>query len=378
MEKYTYNFEIRTNILHFMAAIDGAVVKRYDKDRNPQQEIKVNYVYAPKSAILKDLVDKANHIKLPIAAVSLKSLKRAPERVKNKLDGYYKQKHISDPRYEKVRSPVPVDLTFDLHILAKYQADAEQMINNWAAYFDPYIVVSWKEPYTGYELRSKIIWDGSANLTYPEQQSVTDLYRIEVQGGFTFEGWLFKDLQDIEQICCIETSLEVLSSNFCFWDTPIEWGGSKDILNIQGLPEIKNVYPLKIITNEKSDVNILGNFLNTKAVLVSGNNPEMFPLSSFDYFPDNENFPWFDGYPVDKFVSFPNYLNITVEPSAIGNMNIVVVNDCGYSILTEDMTGNQNPYDSDTVWYSEWNDVANDGVFVIETYPLTVDIISCE
>ena len=45
MEQYNYESEIYRMILHFMSAIDGAVVKRYDKNLNVKDVIKVNYIY---------------------------------------------------------------------------------------------------------------------------------------------------------------------------------------------------------------------------------------------------------------------------------------------------------------------------------------------
>lgn len=353
-----------------MAAISGAVVKRYDNAGNVGQSILVNYVYAPKSAILKDIVDKANHIKFPIVAVSMKGFKRSAERVKNKLDGYYKQNIISDNTFTKVRSPVPVDITFELHAMSVFQSDLEQIITNWAAYFDPYIVVSWKEPHTGYELRSKIIWGGDGNITYPDQQTGATPYRLELTATFTFEGWLFKaEPEEIGKICCIDTEWNILSSQFCVMGDSIPWDADQETFNISGVPSIQEVSPL-IITMDKSwNMSVIGNLLDIKSVFVSANNSDMFPMEEFDYFPDNEDYPPFFGYPITNFLSFDNNINFDVLPLTTGRFDIIAVNECGYSSMIESMTG--NPYPVDTYSYDLWESASLSGIEVISKYELS-------
>lgn len=373
MENYTYNFEIRTNILHFMAAIDGAVVKRYDKNKVPKQEIKVNYVYGPKSAILKDLTDKANHIKFPIVAITLKGMKRNSERVKNKLDGYYKHSLPGEDTFSRVRSPIPLDLSFNLHALTTYQSDAEQIINNWAAYFDPYIVVSWKEPYTGYELRSKIIWDGTVEFVYPEEQNDKTPYRIEVKANFTFEGWLFKAQEEsVGKICCIDTEFNILSSTYCFWDNLIEMEGDKETFHIGGVPEMYDIYPLVITPNRTWNVVTNGNYININSVFVSGDNPDMFPMSAFNYFPDRlDEYPVFNGYPIETFQHWDNFISFDVEPLSSGRMDVIVVNECGYSSLLDDMKNHSNPYPDYHPFYPMWEEVSLSGIDVLGADPLS-------
>lgn len=370
METYTHHFEIRTNVLHFLAAMQGATVKRYDENGNVGQTIAVNYVYAPKSAILKDIVDKSNHISFPIVAVSMGGFRRANDRVKNKLDGYYKQKTISDSVYTKMRSPVPIDITFDLHAMSVYQTDLEQIITNWVAYFDPYIVVAWKEPYSGYELRSKIIWDGNGKITYPDQQTAAMPYRLELNASFTFEGWLFKaEPEEIGRICCIDTEWNVLSSQFCLMGDSIPWDADLETFHISGVPQIQRVEPITIVSNETTTMHVMGDFKNIKSVFVSANNSVMFDLSAFDYFPNDDSFPYFSGYPIQNFNVTDNSLIFPVTPLTAGRMDVVVVNDCGYSIMTQDMTS--NPYSPLHPIYDIWNDAAELGISVIDRYALS-------
>lgn len=370
MENYTHHFEFRTNIMHFMAAIDGAVVKRYDQSGAVGQEIKVNYVYAPKTAVLKDMVDKSNTIRFPIVAVSLKGFKRASDRVKNKIGGYYKNTNISDLNYTKMRSPVPVDISLELHAMATYQSDLEQIITNWVSYFDPYIVISWKEPYTGYELRSKIIWEGSGNITYPDPQDATKPYRLELTAGFTFEGWLFKaEPEEIDKICCIDTSWHILSSQFCVMGDMIPFEEEKEEFHIQGLPIISGVSPLVLTSGKSWDIDLKGNFINIKSVLVSANNVGMFEMSAFDYFPNDADYPHFNAFPIEQFAEYNGNLAFSVEPMTSGNFDIIVVNECGYAKLTDSEA--VNPYDGNHPYHNYWDIAFESGITVLDTYPLS-------
>jgi len=101
-------------------------------------------------------------------------------------------------------------------------------------------------------------------------------------------------------------------------------------------------------------------------------------MSAFDYFPDNEEYPWFNGFPIQSYIKYDNYINFPIEPLSTGRMDIIVVNDCGYSILTNDMKLTNNPYDNSTDKFYEWEEVSLSGVNVISVYELSGEIISCE
>ena len=43
MKKYTYNFEVKDLLTQFVAAFDDTVIKRYNKDKEAEQEIALKH-----------------------------------------------------------------------------------------------------------------------------------------------------------------------------------------------------------------------------------------------------------------------------------------------------------------------------------------------
>lgn len=188
MEKYTFNWELKDLIVQFLGALDGSIVKRYDENGDIEKEISVRYVYAPKSRVLHWLVNKQQHITLPVASVAITGISRDNSRVFNKIDGpTYHDTDIENPL-----QPVPVDINVSLTLLTKYQKDMDQIVTNFVPYFDPYIILSWKHPSVERELRSEVLWDGNLQYSYPIDLSNTDSYREIVDTSFIIKGWLFK------------------------------------------------------------------------------------------------------------------------------------------------------------------------------------------
>jgi hypothetical protein len=192
MRKYTFDFEIETMITMLASALDDIIVKRYNRYREPQDSIRVRFVYAPKQRVLADILDKAQNLQLPVVALTNGGIARDPNRVFNKIQGSYMSS--SDPtKTNKLLQPVPVDLTVNMTILTRYQSCYDQIITNFIPYFDPYIIISWRTPsMPDYEIRSQVVWSGNVATTYPYDINTTTVARVEGTTSFTFKGWLFK------------------------------------------------------------------------------------------------------------------------------------------------------------------------------------------
>ena len=188
MKNYTFHWELKDLIVQFIGALDESIVKRYDEDGDIEKEISVRYVYAPKSRVMHWLVNKQQHISLPVVSVSIAGITRDNSRVFNKIDGpTFINGDVNSPL-----QPVPVDINVSVSLLSKYQKDMDQMLSNFVPYFDPYIILSWTHPTINSEIRSEVIWDGNLQYNYPTDISNTDSYREIVDTSFTIKGWLFK------------------------------------------------------------------------------------------------------------------------------------------------------------------------------------------
>jgi hypothetical protein len=192
MRNYTFDFEVENMITQFMGAMDDMVVKRYNRLRDPQSQIKVRFVYAPKQRVLLDLLDKAQNIQLPVVAIYVGGISRDITRVYNKIAGSYLP--TSDPTTtNKLLQPVPIDITINMSVLTRYQKDMDQILTNFIPYFDPYIVISWRtQSMPEQEIRSIVNWSNNVQLTYPTDLRSTDVARVQADTSFVIKGWMFK------------------------------------------------------------------------------------------------------------------------------------------------------------------------------------------
>ena len=208
MRYYTFNFEIKDLITQFLSAFDETVVKRFNRDREPVKSFEPRYVYAHKQRIVHDLINKSQHIQLPVVSVSMNSISRDPGRVFNKIEGFsYPQRYDtrdSSSVFDKLPPVNPVNIEITMDILTKYQSDLDQIITNFAPYANPYIILSWKVPQAPrandafidkdapiQEIRSEVLWNGSINIEHPSDLTSNQPYRISANTGFTIKGWLF-------------------------------------------------------------------------------------------------------------------------------------------------------------------------------------------
>ena len=189
----------------FVSAFNSIVIDRYNKNRVVQEKIQANFVYAPKERVIHDLVNKNQHLKLPVVAVSMNSVTRDNERVFNKIPGFYVSRAPSVSAGATTTnffpSPIPVNIGVTMDILTRFQTDMDQIISNFVPYNNPYIIISWKLPSSqnlseNLEIRSEVLWDGNISLSYPEKLSGVEPYRVSATTNFTIKGWLFKKNAD--------------------------------------------------------------------------------------------------------------------------------------------------------------------------------------
>lgn len=194
MRTYTFNNEIFIQINGVMSMLDDIVVARRKTTNFGEAVdwIKVRFVYSPKQRVLLDLLDKAQNIQLPVVAFYLGGLTRDPNRVWNKLSGYYA--NSPDPTYaKKIPQPNPIDISLNCTILTKYASDMDQIITNLVAWTNPQHILSWRIPGVyDQEIRSPVIWNGTVNTTYPTDVASNQVARYQADLSFTIKGWVFK------------------------------------------------------------------------------------------------------------------------------------------------------------------------------------------
>ena len=205
MKKYTYNFEIKDLLTQFIAAFDDTVIKRYNKDREAEQEIAVRYVMAPKQRIMYDIINKAQNLKLPVVSVDLAGVSYDTERVFNKLDNFDNYGELTS---SAINTPVPVNLEVNMSIMCRYMSDMDQILSNFVPYTNPYIVLAWREPvdqallsagevpFNPIEIRSEVLWSQNISMNSPTDTTYSEKFRIVADTSFTIKGWMFRNEND--------------------------------------------------------------------------------------------------------------------------------------------------------------------------------------
>ena len=353
MRSYTFQFEVERLVTMFISAMDDIVVKRHNVHKNARDQIRVRFVYAPKQRVLSDLLDRAQNLQLPVAAVSIGGVNRDSTRVFNKIAG--SSYMTMDPRQKKkLPQPVPIDLTLNLSFLTRYQSDMDQCISNFLPYCDPYFVISWRIPdMPEHEIRSKVEWSGAINFEYPMDLQATSVARVRADTSFTLKGWIFKSFpkEDEGEILTIKTDYTTLSELTSRYSLEELDENTSKRLALSAFPQPKFIDTLSVPTSSTSIVNLFGSsFFNVKNVYLSGsvngvlqtpfvNNSKLsatflpftalkLPLSSFNVIDDNQ-------------------LVVTIKnlPTP-GTIDVIVENEAGYGTLMSHARRNTyNPYD---------------------------------
>jgi hypothetical protein len=346
MQNNNYNFEKRTLLMHFASAFNDVLINRFNGQRFFKERIKVPLVYAPKSHILSDIIGVTDTVRLPIMAVEITAEGRDNERVKNKIDGIsYKN---SDGNFISLDS-IPWNISLEMTIIAKYQEDVDQIIQNFAVHTDPYIIVSWQEPKSKRMIRTEILWGGSVTLSYPsDKQTYKDPpFRVSASTTFIIKGYLFDtSVQESSPICRIDT-------DYVFTDTLLNDCNllisnlndvSTDSYSISGVPSLRYVSPYYVSEGETPVIRLQGTHLpHIHSVYISGSDPDMYPLSEYQPLSGQETFY---GYSIPSFNSSDNMLSFTLPaPSAIGFIDVLAVNSCGVGSLIRSAS-TDSPYTS--------------------------------
>jgi hypothetical protein len=368
VKNQAYHFEIEDLITQFITAFDDCVIKRFNGSREQKDQISVKYVYAPKQRVIYDIVNAGKNLTLPAVALNITSLARDNSRVFNKLDGFYypaTTKAAPAAFSNHVLSPVPINIGLNMSIIAKYQADVEQIISNFAAYTNPYIVLVWKIPVAynltqTYEIRTEVEWSGNIALNYPNDIAATDKYRLTADTSFTIKGWVFPEApqENVKNIFFIDANFYAtrsLSGNplnkiYSSYDdyaslSATNFNGFVETVNISATPTITDLFysnyagiGVQALENIRLTPFLSGGvatifgkrFLDTTLVAISSNNYDSFfgTLTSLDF----TYYPTLSCYLINSYtILSDNILTISIPSlTASGNFNFVIINDAGY------------------------------------------------
>ena len=382
MNSQTFHWEIETILTQFADALNDIVIKRYNKDREPVDQIHVNFVYAPKGRTLQEIVNTGQHFKLPVICISPASIRRNPKRVISKIEGsQWSDTFIhNNSAWSHLLQPVPVDVTVNVSIIAKFQQDVDQILTNFIPYTDPYFVVSWKWPdiipWADFEIRSHIHWNENVSFQFPLDIPATSPYRIIADTSFLIETWMFKNSPNpTGPIYVIDTSFTAVSAIDSYdymksIESIINTDYSTTYTVISARPQVTLSTPFISYVNQPTTWTATGYMLDyTRRFFISASNVNMFSSAvdialsgGFNYFYPlsghtrlSSMYLGFSGYevaPAGWGIMDKNTIKFTLTPIESGFFDIITMNDAGYGQLTLDcQRPTTNPYSIGTLDY---------------------------
>lgn len=213
MEIISYNAELALANLMFMKLFRNIRIERTDT-YGEKSVINVNCVLGQRSRILKNWqnAEKRATMKLPMIAINRTGYVRNGERLNN-LHNEVKYEMTSHYRKYDLLTPVPIDISYDVSIIAKYPSDIDQIASNFMIFFNSDIYVSMEHPkYEGIILNNQIIMSDSVSEEHPDELDGSTDDFITTTFQFTFKTYLFGGNQKAKLIR--PTILSSITSSF--------------------------------------------------------------------------------------------------------------------------------------------------------------------
>lgn len=364
MQKYSYHHETLDVLTQFCAAFDDCFIYRYTKGREAKEKINVRYIFGPKDRIIHDIVTQNEQFTLPVIAINQTSIKRDPSRVSNKEK--YMHRHLKDGsnNIARIPQPIPVILTLDVSIVAKFKEDIDQIVSNFIPYCNPYFIIAWKVPASfGMdfidELRTEVTWSGDVSFENPTNLDAQDKYRIVGSTSFTLKAWIFPP-DELPQAPIYTVRADFVVSDIHskifniedYQELPTIDYTHTDVITISAFPEFTNVFytlsgdNIPVIEDITINGDRLNNFLingkrfdyNNSWYLSSGNTTLNLDYEEIT----TARFPTISGYKLpESFITVytDNIAVVSLSSDYIqsGRYTIVTANSAGWTRMGKDL-----------------------------------------
>jgi hypothetical protein len=357
MREYNHNKEIKILLTQVIDAFGNIIIKRINEATGlSEDQIHVNLRYSPKSRIINDIVNKNQHIELPIMALSIGGISYDQTRTFNKIEGFYTDVPQSTS-FKQHYQPLPITLSLNLSILTRYQNDLDQIITCLYTFFHPYIVISYIHPEVQEEVRCVVQWDGNLNLQYPNDITSNVPYRITCDSNFKVAGWIYRNFNNpIGKIYKIDHTFQTVNVFDDYEKMKSNQNEiNSDFFTISARPFVQQVDPYIATKNlSGQEFIIIGDMFHfLSSIYVSGTEgvfPNAYEIDVFSDFPNlSATYPSFTGLSVENFeVLGEKIAKFTLPiPENNGFVSVIPVNEAGYGNLVIDaIRPTFNPYPS--------------------------------
>lgn len=381
MREYNYNSEIKILLTQVLDALGNLTIKRFnDVTGVAEDSIHVNLRYSPKSRTIHDIVNKNQHIQLPVISLSISRIAYDSTRTFNKIAGFYTE-IPSASAFAKHYQPLPVTIGLNLSILSRYQNDIDQIITNLFTFFHPYIVISYTHPEVEQEVRCVVQWGGDLSFQYPVDISANTPYRITVDTSLTVNGWIYRNHPNIQgKIYKIDHNFQSVNVFKDYYEMVKDKNQyTSDTIILSARPFINMVYPYVTIQGVSGNEFLIHGdmFHFVDSIYVSGTSGVYPSAAQVDVFGANSKlsalYPPFTGVKVENFeILGEKIAKFTLPtPDNEGKVTIIPVNEAGYGNLVVDAKRPyHNPYAPGTPEYDSYEEPQHpwsDGIEVVKT-----------
>lgn len=189
MKQSSYNKEIRIATAQLLDVFNDITIEK-EENNSVIKSILVPCVYGARSRILKSAENRNKTLKPPIVVLSITNISKDTSRVHSVNDNLYIDMDSLADLKNKIA--VPMNITYELSILTKYQDDMDQILSNFIIHFNPDIYVIWNHPLMPTStLKSQVVWDGNLNIEYLNEITEDRQWRIIGTGSFVYKTWFF-------------------------------------------------------------------------------------------------------------------------------------------------------------------------------------------
>ena len=202
MEVRSYNAELAIANILFKRLFSNIQIEHIDRRTGDKKIFPVKCVLEQRSRILKNWenAEKRANYQLPLISINRTGFARNPDRV-NGFNNEVKYEITSTNRNENLLTPVPVDISYDVTLMAKYPSDIDQIASNFMVFFNSDAYVTCVHPkYEGIKMNNQIIMSDSITEEHPNELEGTQDDIITATFQFTYKTYLFGGMQQAKLI----------------------------------------------------------------------------------------------------------------------------------------------------------------------------------
>ena len=225
-----------------------------------------------------------------------------------------------------VKKPTPISLNITVYIGCQKKSDLEAILVHFVSVLNPTFEVSWREPFSGHEIRSKVTWSGDAPFNYSTDlpSESNDDYTSEL--NFTMEGWIFRDVVDTAyQIK--KADINFIGDNTCncrdyYAEDEQREDQLLDQFTLESTVSLTKILPSCATVG--TEIFIFGNNVDQiEGVYLINNSGDSLPTHTYEPFCFSEEFkeqcPPFEGYMVDEYtIHDDGMISITIPEELEG------------------------------------------------------------